>query len=645
MGDRRDTGRLNEKSGNAWSLLGIAVLATAAAGLLYFGYFQLSPWIWSRNQPFRPEDVTVWQLLWLEDRDGVELYALYALMFLNLMLVCALSLGWRKWSGGSARYFLVIPLALACAFVAAVGFQPPMNTLASHALSDILAKSFTVMAVVLPLTALLYYLQQRYAYWVQVAAAALLLIPVCFIATAPIEWYDYSFMLAPALRLLHGAGISEIYLPYDLLLSLIGWAWMKLRLDLNAFQVVGQFSFYFLLLGLFVFSRRWFLDKRLAVFLLVAAVLVRIYAGPGDAVHSFQLTPLRLDLWLILLALVYFKGPHHWSAGLYCGLLLVLHKNFGIIYSAAYVQLVLTLCLLDTLALSGKARASAMLGTLCKKNYHNFALILLSAFAHYLLFRDLNEAGDFSFKSLGISFTKITAQSFYWYAVVVSGLAFALLLRLRARVSANYLATGIFLIYLAIGNSLYFFGRSHENNIINISVILLLLFFLLVDMVGHFLAQDAGSAGKSFVHRNPAMIVALVFIAAITIWYGDNISNKAAAQVRNAARGQFIYPSEVTEPEVLNVIARIQSVTGDNPRVYFVGDYDFLLSYYGGYAPVGYYNPVYAWISKREFDKSLQGLVDQGYYLVIDNGLTQEVLPSIRFSNHRDIGGRLIVWK
>jgi len=53
------------------------------------------------------------------------------------------------------------------------------------------------------------------------------------------------------------------------------------------------------------------------------------------------------------------------------------------------------------------------------------------------------------------------------------------------------------------------------------------------------------------------------------------------------------------------------------------------LDYYGGYAPVGYYNPVYAWISKREFNKFLQGLADQGYYLVVDNGLAKEVLSSI----------------
>lgn len=636
----------NIKSDSAWSLLEIAVLATAVAGLLYLGYFQLAPWIWNQNQPLKPAEITLWVLPWVEERDGIELYALYALMFLNLFSAYALSCGWHRLAGRSARYILVLPFVVACVFIGSIGFHPPMNTFADRAVPDIFARSFMVMSVILPIIALLYYLQQRATYWA-LAVAAFLLIPVCFISTAPIEWYDYSFILGPALRLFHGAGVSEIYFQYDLLLSLIGLAWMKLRLDLNSFQVIGQCAYYLLLLGVFAFSRRWFLDKRLSVFLLIALVLVRIYAGPGDVVHSFQLTPLRLDMWLILLMLVYFKGPYHWSAGLFCGLMLLLHKSFGIIYSAAYIQLLLTLCVIDTAMIPGKLieTASTALNTFFKKNHRNLVIILAGAATQYLLFRNADVQGDFNIVSLVMGFIKIATNSFYWYMVAVSGLSFVLLLRLRDRVLGNYLATGFCLIYLAIGNSLYFFGRSHENNIINISAILLLLFFLLIDLAGYFLVNTSGKLEKPFLYRNLTIIVSLAFIASITIWYGDRITDKAATQARNAGKGQFIYPSEVSEQDVLNTIAEVKSVTGDNPKVYFVGDNDFLLNYYGGYAPVGYYNPVYAWISKREFNKFLQRLVDQGYYLVVDNGLAQEVLSSINIVNYRYLQGCVVAWK
>ena len=633
-------------SNSAPDMLKMTVLVTAVAGLLYFGYFQLAPWIWSQNLPFRPEDITLWQFSWVEDRDGIELYALYALMFFNLFFAYALTCGWNRFKGRPSRYFLVLPLAVACWFIGSIGFHPPMSTFADGGLSDIFARSFTVMMVILPIIALLYYLQQRSTCWA-LAVAALLLVPVCFISTAPIEWYDYSFMLAPALRLFHGARISEIYLPYDLLLSLMGWAWMKLRLDMNSFQIVGQGAYYLLLLGIFAFSRRWFLDKRLSVFLLIAVVLVRIYAGPGDAIHSFQLTPLRLDLWFILLMLVYFKSPYHWSTGLFCGILLLLHKNFGIIYSAAYIQLLLTLCTINIVLLPGKTikSISTELGTLLKKNSHNFALLLLGAFTHYLVFKNTNEPNDFSFERLGLSFTKIAVNSFYWYVVAVSGLAFVLLIRLRSKVPHNYLTTGLCLIYLTIGNSLYFFGRSHENNIINISAILILLFFLLLDIANHFLGASIEKSTKPFVHRNLAIIISLAFILSVTIWYGDSITDKTAIQARNAAKGQFIYPSAVPEQDILNTIAEVKAVTGDNRKVYFIGDNDFLLNYYGGYAPVGYYNPAYAWISKREFNKFLQELVNQGYYLVVDNGLAKEVLSPIRTAHYHYIRGSVLAWE
>lgn len=643
---KADQNLLNAQPGHAWRLLEIVVISTAVAGLLYFVYFQLAPWIWAQNIPVRRNDILLWQLPWMKERDGIEVYALYILMLLDLFFVYVLNCGWQKLVSRHTRYFFIFPLGVAGAFIATIGFHPPMSTFSDRAVSDITGQAFSVMVVIFPLIGLLYYLQQRAIYWA-LAIAALLLIPVCFISTAPIEWYDYSLILAPALRLLDGVSASEIYFQYDLLLSFIGLAWMKLRLDLNMFQVVGQGAYYLLLLGVFAFSRRWFFEKRLPIFLLIAAVLLRIYAGPFDAIHSFQVTPLRLDLWLILLMLVYFKSPHHWSAGVFCGLMLVLHKSFGIIYSAAYIELLLTLCIIETAVIPGKLadKIISALRIFFERNYRNLAMILAGALAQYLLFRNANLTSDLNLVSLRLGFIKIASNSFYWYVVALSGLAFMLLLRLRARLLGNYLSAGFCLIYLVIGNSLYFFGRSHQNNILNISIILLLLFFLVIDMSSRFLGNVPGKPVKPFLQRNLGVIVALALVALITVWYGDSIIDKASIQAANISKGQFIYPSEVREQDIQNTLTEVKSVTGDNPKVYFVGDLDFLLNYYGRYTPVGYYSPVYAWISKREFNKFLQGLVDQGYYVVIDNGLEQEMLSSLIITNYKYIQGYVVAWK
>lgn len=633
-------------------LLEMTVLATAIAGLLYFSYFQLAPWIWAQSLPFSSEQTLPWIRPWVAERDGIELYALYVLMFLDLLCIYALSRLWDRLAEHPVRYLIAVPLvATALMFIASLGFHPPMSNISERALPDILGAALEVIAVVLPIIVVLYILQQRSPGWV-LPAVSLLLFPVCFIATSPIEWYDYQYILAPALRLFHGAAIADIYFQYDLLFSLLGWAWMEVGLEINSFQVVAQTFYYLLLMGLFAFSRHWFADKRLAVFLLVALVLVRIYPGMFDAAHSIQTTPLRLDLWFVLLALVYFKGAHHWSAGLFCGLMLLLHHNFGIIYSAAYIQLLLTLSVIDMRLITGRKLAgitTALTGTL-RKNSAGLVFMLAGFVMHYLLFRNPDIPGEFSFQNLGIGFLQIATDSFYWYVLMLTGLTFLLLIRLRTILSTNYFAAGFFLIYLAIGNSLYFFGRSHENNIINIAAVLLLMFFLLLDLVGSFLAErslhDAsGVPAKIFMRRNGMIIAALAFIASIAVWYGDSITVKAGIQVRNAFANQFIYPSEITQEALLPVIEKVRAIAGDDRKVYFVGDNDFLLDYYGGYAPVGYYNPVYAWISKREFIMFMQGLLDQGYYLVVDNGIARELLASAHFANSVNIGGRWMVWK
>jgi len=261
------------------------------------------------------------------------------------------------------------------------------------------------------------------------------------------------------------------------------------------------------------------------------------------------------------------------------------------------------------------------------------------------LLRNPDVFNDYDYVRIGFGFIKIATNSFYWYVVIVSGLAFTLLFRLRTTISRNYLATGFCLIYLVIGNSLYFFGRSHENNIINISIVLLLLFFLLIDLASRFLGNAPGEPAKRFMHRNLSIIISMVLIAAITVWYGDSITGKVSLQAQNAGKGQLVYPPWVSKQDVVSVIAQVKSITGDNPKVYFVGDGDFVLDYYGGYAPVGYFNPVYAWISMNEFKKFLQGLLDQGYYIVVDNAFAKEVLSSIHISKYRNIKGCVVAWK
>jgi hypothetical protein len=58
-----------------------ALSAFAVTGLCYWAYYALAPWIWAQNVPVSPETILRWVLAVMPERDGLEIYALYVLMF------------------------------------------------------------------------------------------------------------------------------------------------------------------------------------------------------------------------------------------------------------------------------------------------------------------------------------------------------------------------------------------------------------------------------------------------------------------------------------------------------------------------------------------------------------------------------------
>ena len=632
------------RTGRDFALLETLLLALGLSGLWYFVYYLSAPWIWSQNLPFNSADLTPWIRSALA-KDGIEIYALYILMFVNITSALVLSGVIVQRARKSARRAIVaVSLLASIIFCATVGFTLPINTLKETSLSMIILESLLITLAVFPLVALLYFLERRSPRW-GMALAAMLIAPTCFIATSHISWLDYSYIFAPALRISQGNALSDIYFQYDLMLSLLAEVWMKLGLALDTFQVLGQCAYFLALLGIFLLSRKLFLKKELSVLLLAALLLARIYAGADDPIRAFQATPLRLDLWLPLLVLAYYLGPYHWSLGVYCGLLVLIHKNFGIIYSLAYLQLLLTLGLVGYL---NSRKTGSSLGGLIdhgRRCLLPLILIIVSWVANHALFRNAAFANfaDF-YQKIGIGFLKIDPTSFYWYVPPILSSAIILLVRLRNHVSPAYLVSGFLLVYCAIGNSVYFFGRSAETNILNISLVLLFLFFFLLDLISRTLNEDdySGTALSHLRSYGPLYIGALCILTLI-VSYSHLIFTKAAIQIENAKTVELIYPVE-QDKNFQGYMNRIRQVTGNSSKVYFIDDYDFTFYYYGGYTQVGYCNPFRTWIFTKDLNRFLQGLLDSGYYLVC-NGNLKGVLNDLHYSHTIPVGENIVVNK
>jgi hypothetical protein len=530
--------------------------------------------------------------------------------------------------------FVLAFLALLACFGRAIGFNPPMNEMAPLP---------TALLFVLAPTGLLLWAIMRISGRHQCLADLLIvvgLLPVCFVATQPPSLADYSYILAPALRLVDHFKLSEIYFQYDLLLSLFAAAWMKLRLDLNYFQVVAQVSFYALFLGSFFASRRFFRVKKLSYYLLAALVLVKAYGLVHDPALALQVAPLRLDLWIVLFVLAYEKGIYSKWLGVALGALVVFHRTFGVIYALGYLELILTLWLLDGLRRPASWRA-------LKDGFRKHlalvwpnALIVLSALAlSGLLFGGLGLEAASTYRSLGIGFLPIDRQSFYWYVPVLLSVAFVLFLRKRKLLDEKYFHGGLFLIFLAVGESLYFFGRSNENYLIDISAVLLLVLFALLDLV---FSEGPGPA-RSGVKKKLTAIVPALLVLAVAFCYSGRIHDRLAVQFQNVQKGRLIYPLPVqVGPNVL------LPVVGDSQKVYFLGAEDFYYYYYWGYVPQGRFSPYNSWIYEKDLVSFVQGLLNDGYFVAVPQAEVagqQEIISGLRYDHEVQQDGWRVMWR
>ena len=96
----------------------------------------------------------------------------------------------------------------------------------------------------------------------------------------------------------------------------------------------------------------------------------------------------------------------------------------------------------------------------------------------------------------------------------------------------------------------------------------------------------------------------------------------------------------------------VREKTNGSSKLYamtFGNEFDFY--YNGGYVPPAYWFPYAAWVFKRDQIQYLQGLLDDGYYLVYDLGEDnyaagqKEILADLRFEESTTSGSFGIIHK
>lgn len=618
----------------------IILTSTFSVFIFYKIFFYFSKIIWSMNLNVELSALSPQIRSWVVpgQRDGVETYVLYALVFVCIFLTALLVWLWNS-LGNLHKKVLSILLFIfliinAYFFYLKIGFYPPMPAQATG------LTPFVLMAVVM---FILWLLLKMASLKERIASifVVIFLLPICFIATSAMSTADYSYIFAPALRILKHFYLKDIYFQYDLLLSGIAAIWMKLNINLNYFQVIGQFSFYALFLASFFFSKKFFIRKQLAYYLLISLVLVKIYGLMSDPIVFFQVTPLRLDWWLLILIISFSRGFYDKLLGIVLGLLIIFHHTFGLIYLISYLEIISVLFLFDLI--STKISFESFKISI-KRHFllclPNIVILILSFIAGLLILGGNSMGAASDYQKIGIGFMAISPVSFYWYFIVLVGATVAILIKNRKLLSINYFNSSLLLVALSIGNSIYFFGRSHEHNIINISASLIFVLFLFFDLVFYRIgikAQLQSRCKKIIMISLPSL-----FIVLIIFYYSAGILNKTKIQLENIQNKQFIYPMTINS-DSLN-IKKVRELTNNSDKVYFIGTNDFYYYYYGNYTPIGYFSPYTSWVYKSDMIHFMQDLLDKEYYIVSPISAGDEMLLGLKYNKSVVQDGFKVVW-
>ncbi|HEV8284539.1 MAG TPA: LamG domain-containing protein [Chitinophagaceae bacterium] len=624
----------------------VIFLTSAISLILFILFFSLSKWIWSFNPRISAAEFTSSVRAFIFEHDGAETLFLYLLMFFNI----AISMFITRWilnlklSKNQYLTFSIILIAIAGYYFYNIGFTPPVSVFVSE---DEPSYALIIFGIAL-LSFLLFFLYTKYK--VVVKLVVFLLIAFTSLVLAyPTSLTDLSYILAPASRLANGIKTSNIYFQYDMFLSILGWCWLKLNLGLEWFSYLAQLSFLLFFIGCFIFSDHFFKTKGLSVLFILALLLVRYYAVRESGFSVFQTAPLRLDLWLILLLVIYFKGVQHWLAGLCLGLLIIFHRNLGLIYMGSYFALLLFLFVADIAQLfnqKGLTFKSFYVLFIKYLRLHaiNLSLIVASVLLCILLFGELFPSSAMTYRKYGIGMLPISRDSFYWYVPIILSSLTVVLFYYKKYLTDKYYSTAMFIITLAIGNSMYFFGRSHENNILNISGILVLALFVLFDVLifssTEFIKKSQPVSKKSVASKSKSrtlpkrffLAMPFLFIILCTYYYAPRIHEKISNQYDNLSKGQFTYP---IAPGGIDTVT-IKEITHRSDKVYFL-DFrkDFYYYYYGHYPLVGYFNPASTWIFKKDLTNFMQDLLNKQYYIVFDAdkfASLNEYLPNLRYN-------------
>jgi hypothetical protein len=581
----------------AHPLTQLAVVTLTLTGMLRQLFFHLAQRIWAMQADIPLEAITPWTRWAMQDRDGIEPQVLLLLIVL-LCVLTVLGMQLLKHAPPSPRIVVMtFCLMSSVVFAIAVPVFAPMRQMDRIWWHVLEAEAGILLAVLVARWA-----ARKRGFHIVLAVA---LVPVCFLAVILPSRSDLACILAPALKLRLGFSPAQVYMQYDYLFALLAVGWHRIGGDPFAFTRVTQGSFYLLLVTSFLLARRMFQEQRFAGMLLVALCAVRVYGIIPDANFFPQVAPLRVDLWILLLAPALVFGLRHWSVGLAAGLIYFFARSFGMLYLGSYALALSADFLVRRLDAQERIPLWRDIAAYARPLIPGLVFVGAGVLATRWVFGASVSDALLMYRWLRLGMMRISPFSFYWWMAPALAATGWLVFSLRDVIGKRRTGVCFFLLALAIGNSIYFFGRSHEHNLLNISASLLFCVFLGMDLA--IVAWQAGPFWVRWsVHAAPWLTLAI-----IGFFYSGRLVERIHTQF-DSALGQALPDQGKAGPIVCQEIAGVAK--DSRVFVYDLADYWFYEQC--GYVPPGYIQPLFLQALRVNLIGQLDQLLNAGYKIV-----------------------------
>jgi len=584
-------------------ILGIAAAITIGLRALFF---QIAPWLWAQESPLDRDALTPWTRWTVMERDGLEPYALLILVVVACAATAWLSSLADKRVPERMRIAVAALAPLALLVLAYdVPLRPPLAVVATTTGLAILVVGASLLATALVARSV------RGDCGVP-AWVALLVAVLCFLPTTLLSRYDAQTIFLPALNLLHGVSLRHIYFQYDLLLSLLALLWLKIGANPMTFFLVDGLGYLLFFLGLFLTARRWSLRAPVLAALLVCVVLVRVYGCLLDATAIPQVTPWRLDLWIVPLALTLVFGLDHCLVGLALALLCFFCRSFAVLYLGAFALAWTVDFIAARSAASEKPQPFwTALRAAVRRVSPGLGLVVLSLVLGRLVFGSLTSEAAALYRQLGLGMLRIARGSFYWWLLPLNATVVGLVFFRRASLPVKQRQAALFLCTLAIANSIYFFGRSHESNLVNLSAIFLLLFFLAID-----LGWGLPETNEAPLMRRLLRLLPWCAVAFCAYFYAGQVVKKVDTQAAVVANQQDLKLAAAIDVVPI-VDCREIARAIDNIKLVYFSCNDFWFYWQCANRPVGRYQPMLLAPLKEPLLRELDRFLNEGYKIVV----------------------------